>query len=228
MNYRFLIPIFFAFLFQATTASLEAQDLFSMQPTDSLIVNDLDHIATVHFIYLRNESDDMLTLKWRLIEDEFPEEWFIELCDNTTCYSIIPNTAIQNPIAPGEDAFLKLTVNPQGSNTPAYMTFRVSENGDDDNFKIAHFYFNPSPTTTTQNVNVSDIKIFPNPADTRLNISNESFTEDTEWQLFHPTTGQMVLGGKGLTVPMSTLISGQYILRLQNDQHIFQTVVQKY
>ncbi len=222
------LGLIFGFLLFISASNITAQDFkFSHDPGDTLIAEIQNNISTAHFIYQVNETDEPLILKWRLIENTIPEDWFLELCDNTTCYSSFPNNMIMDTIEGDVNAFLKLTVNPEGDTNPAHMTFRVSENGDDANFKIAHFQFNPMIIDNVLDEEAGDIKLFPNPCNSELFINNINTEEITNIQIINMKGQLLVTKQSDHSIDVSPLRPGSYILRVTTKDRQLSTVFEK-
>lgn len=79
--------------------------------------------------------------------------------------------------------------------------------------------FQDGPVFTKEPVAQEDLKIWPNPAKDRLYLSYEG--PGQPWQVFN-VIGELVAAGDGLEIPVASLPSGVYVLRMGAEVRLFQ------
>ncbi len=225
INSSFALFIFLAFFLPSSHAQ---EFKFFHEPSDSLIADIQNNIVTVHQIYQVNETDEELILKWRIIENTIPDDWILELCDNVTCYANYPNSMVMDTISGDVKAFLKLSVNPNGDTNPAHMTFRVSEDGDDSNFKIAYFEFNPMIIDNVDTKDAASIEVFPNPCSSTLFLDNINQEDVLSLQVLNMQGQLMISTKEKSSLNVASLVPGSYILNIRTAESHFAKVFEKH
>ncbi|MBR9920506.1 MAG: T9SS type A sorting domain-containing protein [Bacteroidetes bacterium] len=200
---------------------LSAQDL-SFSP-DTIIIDEaatLDEYNLYQIDFV-NETSDTLYLSWRLIENTMPEDWFIQLCDNSDCYGTIPNYEEMNPIAPGAYGFMKMDIHPEMIEGTGMMRYLIYETGGDilDNDGIEFHVTAGNPVSTTHLLK-ANVDVFPNPVADQLVLQNND-QQDYQWELHSPEGKKLLTGSlaSGSTAFYSTLgiPSGFYILQMRTN-----------
>ena len=198
--------------------SLNAQ--FIVTPTDSLTATvNVDSIYSIHKIDIINELIDSLGLTWRLIDEEYPEGWNVNLCDLGQCYTGIPGSADMQLVGPGEEAFLKLVLSPLAIVGEGNWHFWVYPTDDPDNYVDLYF------SIITGVVGVEEVAeselgpevwtVGPNPANEILNINSVGNSILEFVQLFN-INGSLIteLKPDSQSFDVSYLPSGMYLIAI--------------
>ena len=194
--------------------NMDAQ--FSVTPTDSLTATvNVDSIYSIHKIDIINELTDSLGLTWRLIEEEYPEGWSVDLCDLGQCYTGIPGSADMQLVGPDEEAFLKLVLSPLTIAGEGNWHFWVYPTDDPDNYLDLYFSI-VTGEVGLEEVAVSKVwTVGPNPASNFLNIYNEHNSVLESVQLFN-INGSLIneLNPNSQSFDVSYLPSGLYVIAI--------------
>ena len=123
-------------------------------------------------VYLHNDTNEDINLSWRIVENTFPEEWGITLCDNVNCYGILPDNADLDPIAAADSAIMKIDVNPELVEGNGILRFFINETGAPTPYKELVFEITTG-TTDTKDLFNGAVQIFPNPASEWVKVDNQ-------------------------------------------------------
>jgi len=194
--------------------NMDAQ--FSVTPTDSLTATvNVDSIYSIHKIDIINELTDSLGLTWRLIDEEYPEGWSVNLCDLGQCYTGIPGSADMQSVGPDEEAFLKLVLSPLAIAGEGNWHFWVYPTDDQDNYLDLYFSI-VTGEVGLEEVAVSEVwTVGPNPASNFLNIYSEHNSVLESVQLFN-INGSLIteLNPNSQSFDVSYLPSGLYFIAI--------------
>ncbi|GEM_PF-2047708 len=151
--------------------------LFSFNPGEHHYAELSLENSTVLFTYITNLTADSVVMEWRKIEDTLPEAglpgdgWFTEMCDPGSCYIDLPNNGVMpGPIAPGEEGFVKLILNPQGQEGSGLVHYWVYPAGQMELHEDFYFHVWTPGTVGIAEQNTESISVYPNPASSVLNI----------------------------------------------------------
>ena len=138
------------------------------------------------YIYFNNPSGDSLSLRWRLIESNLPEEWDADLCDYGLCYIGIPSNGLMSTVYDTIQPYLKLVVQPGTSPGSAWIWFRVFENGNQDNFVDVFYSLYTPGTLSTAEIQDEPLLAYPNPVHGELTLENRQSIPGYA-RLIHPS-----------------------------------------
>ncbi|MCB0704714.1 MAG: T9SS type A sorting domain-containing protein [Saprospiraceae bacterium] len=216
MKYITLLLLFFApFWVQAQILSFYPDTII----VDESLVLDEYNLYQIDFV---NETDDTLFLSWRMIENTVPDDWFLQLCDNSDCYGTVPAYENMNPFGPGQSAFIKLDVHPEMINGTGMIRILIYKTGGDilDNDGI-EFHFTAGNPTATIAPGLSDFSVYPNPADESLFVDNQT-QQDLMYSLCDGRGFGRIQGalsaGTNQQLDVSDLVSGMYYLMLHTGE----------
>ena len=170
------------------------------------------------YINISNNTGGTLNLYWEFVPaDSYPEEWVTQICDINLCYApdkLQSSSAMPNVIEDG---------------TTVEFSFKVWNNNgnvDGTSYGILNLYDDPDftnlvasssePITSTNNINVQDLVIYPNPSTEFIQIKNDS--EVGSISIFN-VVGRLVSTlnhTEGMVHDITALRTGMYLVRLEN------------
>lgn len=215
------VSFYLIFLFSVCMHSQSNAQTITTPFGDSLVMNAPFDFSTEGYIYLKNNDTDSVQFTWRRFVKETPAEWLLSVCDLGHCYAGFPATGDMLKVAPNENAFLKIIVNPYQTQGEGILKFRVSPKEDIEDYQDVTFIIN---TIVSSNAEVEnwDFKIFPNPAQQLLTIES-SLNID---QIFlYNKLGQVVIeknAAKEMTnnINLEGFENGIYLLELHSANRI--------
>lgn len=95
-----------------------------------------------HQINVYHDLSDSAYISWRLIEDDYPEGWDVQLCDWQHCYSYLPFLGDMLGVGAGGSGYVKLLVNPMNIPGTGHIQFWIYPTGNMDAHVDIHFYLN--------------------------------------------------------------------------------------
>lgn len=167
----FLIGAFMPELCFAQIQGLEITEADSLH-------TDLEYNAyNLSFIYLKNTNTDSLFLTWELTEEVLEEEWYVTICDNVTCYGVLPDGADMYGIAPDQTVYIRMEVNPYEYDGFGHVRLLLTETNDPQSSdQYLDFTFETKNHTSTNQLveNLPNLNVYPNPYTDYLYFSNPS------------------------------------------------------
>jgi len=76
-------------------------------------------------IHITNTLSSDLILEYKKVSVDFPSAWDVSFCDNRNCYGMFIEQDTMFPIASQQDAYLKITVFPNGVADTAIVKYAV-------------------------------------------------------------------------------------------------------
>lgn len=98
-------------------------------------------VYTEHQINVYHDLSDSAYISWRLIEDDYPEGWDVQLCDWQHCYSYLPFLGDMLGVAAGGSGYVRLLVNPMNIPGTGHIQFWIYPTGNMDAHVDIDFYF---------------------------------------------------------------------------------------
>lgn len=168
-------------------------------------------------VYITNTSTtDAVTVQWNRIEN-MPEGWQSFVCDKELCYLPTADTGTFS-LDPEEEAFMKVTATAmsEGSGTVTIDMFDTA-NAED----AVQTVFNMNAVLTdVDDIDVENIRIYPNPASDYIKISNPEGIESMElYNLIGKKVRSFNVGSSNSTFNISNLPKGMYLIRLLDDDN---------
>lgn len=193
---------------------------FTVTPSNTIIENVEEDDYKDFTVYFNNTTSGNINFKWSTVSNTLPTGWNLTLCDYPSCFPYVPNSGSMDPIAPGGQGLLKLTVHPGAGNLGAGSAqFLVW----DDNFPT-----NKETITfeVTAIVGIQDqllagaVKLYPNPANDRLFLSHNFGTLEPGTLTITDLQGAEMMNVSVNAVStqevnLSTLAAGMYMVRYQ-------------
>jgi hypothetical protein len=164
------LGLFLLFLAFKLSAAL-AQIPFGVSPSEYVTASIPNTGANEVFIYFPNLSTDSLQLTWRSVEVEMTSGWNIDLCDYGQCYIDIPSSGIMHWVAAGQDAYLKLIVQPNQIDGEAHLKFRVALTNQPSVFRDISLYISTTTSASTNHFGHEALLLaYPNPVNETVTI----------------------------------------------------------
>jgi hypothetical protein len=170
------------------------------------------------YVSITNNTGSVLNLYWKFVPAEgYPSDWNTQICDINLCYS--PNTLASSASLPNEI--------PDGSTVE--FSFKVWNNSggvEGNSFGILYLYDDSdftnvvaessAPVTSTSNIDLRDLVIYPNPTTESFQLKNDASIASISIfnivgrvvKTFNHTTGMIH--------DVTTLRSGMYLVRLED------------
>lgn len=128
---------------------------------------------------------EAITYSWEIIENTVPADWDYSLCDYTTCYIGIPANSEMKRITleeskNGQQGFLKFNVLTTESNGDYVAKFYVYDSMDHDRGDTVIFNFSNSTVSVSDVKAISDLTLYPNPANGSVFIETLENDSDVE------------------------------------------------
>src|SRR5687767_14927435 len=162
----FFCAVFFVFIADL----IEAQN-YAFYPGDHYTGVLAMEQYSVHQVNIQNLDSEDALMTWRIIENTCPENWEFILCDWPHCYDGMPNTGNMNPVVPGENGLIKLTVNPLDIPGSGYIHFYIFPTGHNDDHVDLFFSFDTEILSMTEKEN-QEFVIYPQPGNDKVFIRN--------------------------------------------------------
>ncbi|MGK0390098.1 MAG: hypothetical protein ACI94Y_002849 [Maribacter sp.] len=182
--------------------------------TNSMSVALEEGVDTEFTFYITNTSSEPATVKW-IRTVNLPSDWITFVCDTEQCYLPTTDEAIF-VMAPGEEAPLKVTFRATTLTSGSFVLdiFDVDDTSDE---HVVTFNVTSFPVSTAD-IDVENIKIYPNPASDYIKISNPEGIEMMElYNLIGKRVSTFNVGSSNSTFNISDLPKGMYLIRLLDD-----------
>ena len=170
------------------------------------------------YLSITNNTGSVLNLYWKFVPAVgYPSDWSTQICDINLCYA--PNTLASSPISPNEI----------GDGTTVEFSFKVWKSGgvlDENAYGILYLYDDASftnivaqtsaPITSTSNIDLNDLVIYPNPTTEFIQLKNDASIASIS--IFN-IVGRVVKTfnhSSGMVHDVTTLRSGMYLVRLED------------
>jgi len=170
------------------------------------------------YIDITNNTGSDLNLFWKFVPAEgYPADWNTQICDIVLCYA--PNTLACSPNAPNSivdgatvEFSFKIWNNNGGVEGNSYGILYLY---DDANFTnvVAQ---TSAPATSTSNINLDDLVIYPNPTTEFIQLKNDASIASVS--IFN-IVGRVVktfAHTSGMIHDVTSLRSGMYLVRLED------------
>lgn len=212
---------------------LTAQAQLNVAPNnlaqDTLLDLSDQFISTKIHTEIHNDTNDDAELYWEIVQMSGPTDWAVQLCVNNAsggCFSwgvpsnVYPAANIDKPllINANEASIFDLGVRPYGTAGVGVYEIRVAPYGDSLNvITVGHFQFTIEGSTSTENFDKSQVKIFPNPTTDYFTITENSYVESI--QIFNIVGKQMAATNfqNGDAINISGFPNGLYLVRMLTD-----------
>ncbi len=195
---------------------VSAQVSLSLNPDMVMVDVDPMQFETVAHSWVRNDSDEAVTIKWFRHVEEISAMWESAICDLNACWSVqIDSTPDEQLIVlePGDSSNLDVHIRPSGVDGSAKISVTVVDVDNPENLVEGTYSFNETTTSTTDPIDVS-INLYPNPTDDFFQLTN--YDEVASVVIFN-VVGSRVKefnAYQGQKFDISFLNKGMYLVRL--------------
>ena len=209
---HFLLSIIFVLI----GLHLKAQVSISLNP--DLVSVDVDpmQFETVAHAWIRNNSEEALTIKWVRSVESITDMWESAICDLNACWSTTISETPEDQLIvlePGDSSNLDVHIRPFGVEGSARIKLEVFDVNNEENKVEGTYLFNEN-TTPSVDFQLEGLRIFPNPT--------IDYFQLTEYQGVHSiaifnlaglrVNQYMVAPGERFDV--SNLTRGMYLVKL--------------
>jgi len=154
---------------------LNAQTI-EVTPATKNVPVDIKVFDTPHYLEIKNNGTKPIRIDWKKTVFYKTEEWGISICDTINCY--IPNgpdtAQLYCLINPGTVLEYKIIAYPHETEGEALVGLKIWEYGNEANSTTVEVHFNG--LISTDNPELSSLKVFPNPVKDALSLeNNQSF-----------------------------------------------------
>ena len=171
MKHILLVLSFFVFTFSVAIGQL----MVNPNPWTGTLEADLSDawVEAIAHGELTNTSANELSVRWELNVVSAPEEWQFLVCDKNNCYGVgtltnwDPSNNIEEPVIlpAGESGLLDLHIRPKQVAGTCEVQIKLSLTSDPTNvITTAVYNVTVSGTSSTDEVTIQDLRIFPNPS----------------------------------------------------------------
>jgi hypothetical protein len=145
---------------------------------------------------LFNTGDEPITIRWERFIVDAPEEWSVLVCDINQCYEPIVYSNIADDIGlnapvtlePGGSTNMDVHVRPVGKPGNAVVNIEIADaNAPDDVLITSRYELTATSPTSTRELSVPTLSIFPNPATDYIQIRN---SQDVDRLVVYNIVGQ--------------------------------------
>lgn len=164
------VPRFLLILTVVFCVHMAEGQQFAALPAEAVNFEVAPNLANECFIYIENQTDSALHLKWRTSFREIPAGWDIDLCDYGACYGGIPSQGQMIPVAAGQQGYLKLIVQPGLILGSGAVHFLVFDSLAPTAYIEVKFNLSSPGFVSTAQVEAPELLAFPNPFSDRLTL----------------------------------------------------------
>lgn len=152
--------------------------LITPEGSTTALASEVDIVAKG---FLKNESEDTVTVSWKRNIIELTDGWETAVCDRNLCYlptfeETSAETDTNLELLPGEESNFDIHVYPNGIEGAAIVDLIATDINDPNNTITGRYTFNQT-TTNTQFVTKSNIKIYPNPSAQYISLTDATAVE---------------------------------------------------
>ncbi len=201
------------------------QTSFTWSPNDTIIQDVDPNLYTELDIHQINVSGDTLELGIEVVYNDIPSTWDGMICIQGLCLgSIHPAgfTEIMIPIYDSIYGYTKLTVFPQGGTESGILRIRVYDVNNPTDDGICTWIVNSVAPTDISEIKTGLLRIFPNPASDRIQVSSEIPLDELR---ISDLQGRMVsqeafVPGGEHTIDLGEIPSGVYLVEILAEEEV--------
>ncbi len=143
---------------------------FTFSPSDSHTATLEMDVYSEHQINVFHDLADTAFISWRVIEEEYPVEWDVQLCDWQHCYTYVPITGNMLGVPAGGSGYVRLLVNPMNMSGTGHIMIWIYPTGLMSEHVEIHFYFDTIIASLESDIVNEECQIFVDENSKMLNI----------------------------------------------------------
>ncbi|UPT68041.1 MAG: T9SS type A sorting domain-containing protein [Sphingobacteriales bacterium JAD_PAG50586_3] len=188
---------------------------YALTPNDTVEINGvMEDLQTLSIQQVNNSSDNII-LKWQKVSESVPQNWEAAVCDNAICYTSLIAGGTMNPVLPTEYGFVLLHITPHVNYGTAIVRYSVWDEANPAIKDTLTFILTVDGTSSVQEDNKPQIKLFPNPASDIITITNLALGSH---YMVYDGNGKTVLSGNNstgiLSFPCKGFANGTYTISI--------------
>jgi hypothetical protein len=191
----------------AQSFSVSSESLLTAAPVNNYVTGEID---------MTNNSGGDLYLAWEVINRTIPASFDYSYCDFNTCYPGTSNSGSMAVIPDGQNGFIKVNAM-STAEAWGYWQFRVYNANDPADADTIEFWFNGM--LGNQNIDLSDISVYPNPATANDVITIDNIPQQSSLIVIN-ALGQVIMREENVsgtkTIASSKLPRGVNFIKVQN------------
>ena len=207
---------------------ITAQVTIRVNPETTELDVDKTQFETVAHSMITNIGDTTMTFRWVRKEESISMGWQSAICDINACYSTVVDSTPNDfylTLAPGDSSILDVHIRPGGLDGSASIKVLLQEVGNPENSTEGTYLFN-EVLSPVRNVQVSSIKLYPNPVLDYFQLTN--YDEVAKVMLFN-IAGSLIrefVSYPGEKFDVSGEQRGMYLVRLMDrNKQVIKTLV---
>lgn len=170
---------------------------------------------------LANDTDTTFNWFWSVeLPSDFPSEWEVQVCDQELCYNfgVLKNSNNKVNVLPAgqrtsaENQYVRIRAN--GVPGESYVIFNVYSQPDCEGLIVKSL----EPSVSTEELDFSDTRIYPNPAQDYFQITKDERVAAIELYNIVGKKVNTLSHQKGQSHNISSLQSGLYIVRMLDEK----------
>jgi len=202
---------------------LSAQDLV-VNPSDTIYGEYPFNEWTADYIYVQNEGEAPISVKYEMLVNTFPSGWTTNFCTHEHCYNYIPSSGSLGVINPGEEGYLTFSIGFWEVAATAECVVRIykaDEPSVADTVTVI-YHVEDGLTAAKEQSNEFLFAVGPNPTTEMLTVESP---ELTNWEiLIQDLSGKVLKRGETASgtwsVSLNGLPQGMYLLSVMSDEKV--------
>mgnify|MGYP002640552429 CR=1 FL=1 len=208
--------IFTILLIITASLQLSAQN-FYFEPSNELSkVIGISSSSYLRLNILRSPAVDTVRLKYELVTNTIPEEWYRSYCDNHGCMSSLPEYGEMSPLFDDFTSYIELSFDPLYINGSGTVAYYIYESGDYENGQTLTFNVETEGFVGIEERLSENLSLAPNPFQNYINISTDLLINEIN---IYEITGKRVqnisaISNTQYTIETSHFNNGIYLLEI--------------
>ncbi len=173
-----------------------------------------DDISDLNIDIIRDNTVDTLYLKYELITNTLPNEWYQGYCDNHGCWGSLPENGVMSPCYDDLNSYIKLSIHPNGLDDTGIVEYYVYETDHYEDGILMRFNIDTPGFVGIEETESNQISFYPNPAQDFISIeSNERILELSIFSLTGQLIQQIEKPNTFSKISIADLKSGIYLIK---------------
>ena len=215
----------FSFLLLAMPLFLYGQN-FTVTPNDTVLTSINSNESKEAEIDVHNSLGHSISVTWEVMVNTLPSCWTTQLCDNATCFTVLPSSHQMDSIVTASLGYLKLTVTLHEYGGSGVLQLYVYETSNPSAGDTVTFIVNGPATNCplglkTTESSKRDAGVYPNPVSSELFYRNGSMASFNRFEIFNVIGNQVMSGTLNeyqRFIAVSDLSPGVYLVRFATTQ----------